>query len=266
MGQFIKSAQAVILCVLVGCGTGVVDPNKPRPVQNDAPPSGNAYTIGNWNPSLYFTHMSDARQCASAKRTDCTRSFNFAKQNATSDDQYFNAARDHIAYFMARGDIYNAHRMATDLETAVPGSSFVREFKSANPIPREEGGFSVGKLIIVAGAVMIAGGLAVDALCNRMDEEICENTGGGTPSPKEATPASSSTPSRPGSNPSGAQSGYQIFDRYTYVPNSQTVIATGKCNGGYSFKVRYYPNNNPTHFIGITKGSSVHDVATKFCG
>ncbi|MEM9267602.1 MAG: hypothetical protein AAGA78_01525 [Pseudomonadota bacterium] len=166
------------MCVLVACNTTTGAGQKR--VVNDAPPSGNAYTLGNWNPNLYFQHYSDARACASARRADCTRAFQFAKRNATSDGQYFDASRDHIAYLMDRKDVVSARRMARDLETTVPGSSFVREFMSANPHPSSEGGLSVGQLIFALGAVYIATGVATNALCERATGGAC--TGGGAAS------------------------------------------------------------------------------------
>ena len=49
-----------------------------------------------------------------------------------------------------------------------------------------------------------------------------------------------------------------------HIPG-QSVVAKGKFNGGNSFSVRYHPNNNPQYYIYSLGGSSVADVAGKFC-
>lgn len=62
-------------------------------------------------------------------------------------------------------------------------------------------------------------------------------------------------------------SGYRIFETYNYS-TGQEVIARGKCNNGKSFSVRFYPNNGngaKDHGIYSLFGSSVDDVANKFC-
>lgn len=114
---------------------------------------------------------------------------------------------------------------------------------------------AIGVGVAIAGAAAIAG--VAKAAC-----------GGPCPDVSSAPSSSNATASRPrpasSNNASSAPSGYTIFSRIAYG-QGQTVVARGKCNGGYSFDVRYYPNNNPKYYINSLGGSSVDDVANRFC-
>lgn len=86
-----------------------------------------------------------------------------------------------------------------------------------------------------------------------------------------ASPTSNATSNSATSNSSRAAnasvSGYKIFERIRYS-SGQDVVARGKCNNGNSFNVRYYPNNgngSRDHAIYSLFGSSVEDVASRFC-
>lgn len=59
-------------------------------------------------------------------------------------------------------------------------------------------------------------------------------------------------------------SGYLITETIAYGP-SQTVVARGRCNNGKSFNVRHYPNNGKKYAIYNLFGSSLADVASRFC-
>lgn len=118
------------------------------------------------------------------------------------------------------------------------------------------GDVALGLGVLLAGAAAVAG--VAQAACGGPCPSSAATSAPSGPARQAGTGSASAKPA------AAAPSGYKIFSTIPYGPG-QSVVARGKCNGGYSFNVRYHPNNNPQYYINSLGGSSVADVAGRFC-
>src|SRR6056297_3042525 len=268
--RFVKLGVLLSCTVLAGCGEPLT---KAQVVEKYRGNTVSKLTsekrldhLGPNNPSLgkrYIYHQTDG-QAVYSKRTD--------KGYARREAGRWWAGDDKICYSMrvTRAEDPEGDSCAP-AGTDAAWSTFERGDTQnlRRPVKRARGGnsdigFGYDKVLALAGAALVVGGglaKAADAVCGA----------GGCPA-SQAAPAngnsratSSSGAKSSGAGQSANASGYKITETIKYMRNEQTVVARGRCNNGNSFNIRYHPDNSPKFFIYSTGGSSIDNVAKRFC-
>lgn len=124
-------------------------------------------------------------------------------------------------------------------------------------------GLSTGRLL-TGVAIAVTGAAVVGSLANKAcGPGGCPTASSGAPGAGSASKAKTAAPASRAS--ASAATGYRITQTYTYGPG-QDVVARGVCNkGGASWPVKYHPNNSKKYYIYTRGGSSIADVASRFC-
>ncbi len=268
--RFVKLGVLLSCTVLAGCGgpltkAQVVEKYRGNTVSKLTSEKRLDH-LGPNNPSLgtrYIYHQTDG-QAVYSKRTDkgyarreagrwwagddkICYSMRVTRSEDPEGDSCAPAGTDAAWSTFERGDTQNLRR---PVRTARGGQSDI--------------GFGWDKVLAGAGAALVvAGGVA------KASEALCGSGGcpagasaSATSQPK-ATSSGNARSSRSGTRE--AKSGYKITSRIPYERHTQEVVARGRCANGKTFNVRYRPDNNPKYFIYNLGGSSVDDVASRFC-